>query len=54
MDKYIQDKICFETGGISIPSNNNPRVVIIGGGFVGLSLIPHLKNKPVQAMKSNF
>ncbi len=50
MDKYCQDKNCLETGKICIPSNRKPRVVVIGGGFAGLSLIRHLKNKPVQVI----
>lgn len=50
MDKYCRDKNCFEAGKICIPSNGAPRLVVIGGGFAGLSLIRHLKNKPVQVI----
>ncbi len=50
MDKYCRDKNCSEKGKICIPSTGKPRVVVIGGGFAGLSLIRHLKNKPVQVI----
>ncbi len=35
---------------ICIPKTGNKRVVIIGGGFAGLSLIDGLKNKDVQVI----
>lgn len=42
---------------ICLPDSKLPRVVIIGGGFAGLSLIKVLKNKDVQVVlldKNNF
>ncbi|PKP26341.1 MAG: FAD-dependent oxidoreductase [Bacteroidetes bacterium HGW-Bacteroidetes-2] len=33
---------------MNIPKSKNPRVVIIGGGFGGISLVKSLKNKPIQ------
>ena len=42
---------------ICLPDSNYPRVVVIGGGFAGLSLIEGLKKKPVQVIlidKNNF
>jgi len=35
---------------MNIPTSNNPRVVIIGGGFAGLSLAKKLKNKKLQVV----
>ncbi len=47
-----------ETGNkICLPENKLPRVVVIGGGFAGISLIKKLKNKPFQVVvidKNNF
>lgn len=42
---------------ICLPDSKLPRIVIIGGGFAGLSLIKGLKNKDVQVVlldKNNF
>ncbi|MFK5879356.1 MAG: NAD(P)/FAD-dependent oxidoreductase [Flavobacteriaceae bacterium] len=42
---------------ICLPKSSLPRVVIIGGGFAGLSLVEALKNKPVQVVlidKNNY
>jgi NADH dehydrogenase len=42
---------------ICLPDSKLPRVVVIGGGFAGLSLIDGLKNKEVQVVlidKNNF
>lgn len=42
---------------ICLPDNSLPRVVVIGGGFAGISLVKKLKNKPVQIVvldKNNF
>lgn len=42
---------------ICLPDSKLPRIVIIGGGFAGLSLIKVLKNKDVQVVlldKNNF
>ncbi len=42
---------------ICLPDSKYPRVVVIGGGFAGLSLIKGLKKKPVQVIlidKNNF
>lgn len=35
---------------MNIPKSNLPRVIIIGGGFAGISLAKKLKNKPVQVV----
>lgn len=46
----IGDEIC-------LPDSSLPRVVVIGGGFAGISLVKKLKNKPVQIVvldKNNF
>lgn len=40
-----------------IPASEHPRVVVIGGGFAGLSIARSLKNQPVQVVildKNNF
>ena len=42
---------------ICLPNSKFPRVVVIGGGFAGLSLLEGLKNKDVQVVlidKNNF
>ncbi|MEQ8925656.1 MAG: NAD(P)/FAD-dependent oxidoreductase [Fulvivirga sp.] len=33
---------------VRIPKSDNPRIVIIGGGFAGIKLVKKLKNLPVQ------
>ncbi len=33
---------------VPLPPSENPRIVIIGGGFAGIKLIKKLKNQPVQ------
>jgi NADH:ubiquinone reductase (H+-translocating) len=35
---------------MNIPQSSNPRIVIIGGGFAGISLAKTLKNKKVQVV----
>src|SRR3954470_9947201 len=35
---------------MNIPQSDNPRIVIIGGGFAGISLAEKLKNQPVQVV----
>ena len=35
---------------MNIPQSNNPRVVIIGGGFAGIALAKKLRNKNVQVV----
>ena len=35
---------------MNIPKSSNPRIVIIGGGFAGISLAKRLKNKAVQVV----
>ncbi len=35
---------------MNIPQSKNPRIVIIGGGFAGISLAKQLKNKKVQVV----
>ncbi|PHS65812.1 MAG: FAD-dependent oxidoreductase [Flavobacterium sp.] len=46
-----------DSTSICLPKSSLPRVVIIGGGFAGLSLVEGLKNKPVQVVlidKKNY
>lgn len=48
---------CFEQGRICVPDTDQPRIVIVGGGFAGLNLVKGLKNLPVQLVlidKNNF
>ncbi len=48
---------CFESGKVCLPETNLPRVVVIGGGFAGLSLIKKLNKQAVQVVlidKNNF
>ena len=50
-------KACRVGDEICIPDSQLPRVVIIGGGFAGISLAKKLRNKPVQVVmldKNNF
>lgn len=45
------------TNTIRLPETDQPRVVVIGGGFAGLSFAKRLKNKDVQVVildKNNF
>lgn len=45
------------TNTIRLPETDLPRVVVIGGGFAGLSFVKKLKNKDVQVVmidKNNF
>ena len=35
---------------LNIPDSSNPRVVIIGGGFAGVSIARKLKNKNFQVV----
>jgi NADH dehydrogenase len=45
------------TNKIRIPETDLPRVVIIGGGFAGLSFVKQLKNRAIQVIvidKNNF
>ncbi|WP_417289581.1 NAD(P)/FAD-dependent oxidoreductase [Corallibacter sp.] len=35
---------------MNIPASKNPRVVIVGGGFAGISMVKQLANKPVQVV----
>ncbi|HDO27978.1 MAG TPA: NAD(P)/FAD-dependent oxidoreductase [Bacteroidetes bacterium] len=41
-------KNCSDNNRICVPETTLPRVVVVGGGFAGLSFIKQLKNKPVQ------
>ena len=43
-----KQKNCSEDNRICVPETSLPRVVVVGGGFAGLSFIKQLKNKPVQ------
>lgn len=50
-------KTCSTINEIYLPESALPRVVAIGGGFAGISLIKKLKNQPVQAVlldRNNF
>ncbi|MCF6278758.1 MAG: NAD(P)/FAD-dependent oxidoreductase [Flavobacteriaceae bacterium] len=52
-----KDTTCKEATTICLPNSNLPRVVIIGGGFAGLSLIEGLKKQNVQVVlidKNNY
>ncbi len=46
--KKSDHKNCYEVNRICVPETALPRVVVVGGGFAGLSFIKKLKNKPVQ------
>lgn len=51
------DKNCHEEGILCIPDSNNPRVVVVGGGFAGLNFIKELRKYQVQIVlidKNNF
>ena len=51
------DATCKEEVAICLPESKFPRVVIIGGGFAGLSLVEGLKKQDVQVVlidKNNF
>ncbi|MEE4260329.1 MAG: NAD(P)/FAD-dependent oxidoreductase [Bacteroidales bacterium] len=48
---------CYEKGRICVPATNLPSIVVIGGGFAGISFVKQLKNKAVQVIlidKENF
>lgn len=48
---------CNTENKICLPDTNLPRILVIGGGFAGISLIKKLKNKPFQVVvvdKNNF
>jgi NADH dehydrogenase len=48
---------CRTGDEICLPDSKLPRIVVIGGGFAGVSLVRRLKNKPVQVVildKNNF
>ncbi len=54
---YCEKNNCSEEGNICVPATDQPRVIIIGGGFAGLNLVKRLKNKPVQIVlfdKNNY
>ncbi len=59
-DKHIDHctgASCSENQQICLPNSAIPRVVVIGGGFAGLSLIKHLRHKDVQVIlidKNNY
>jgi len=51
------DASCLEAASICLPESKFPRIVIVGGGFAGLSLIEGLKKQEVQVVlidKNNF
>ncbi|UAB80872.1 NAD(P)/FAD-dependent oxidoreductase [Marixanthomonas sp. SCSIO 43207] len=42
---------------MNLPKTQNPRVVVIGGGFAGISFIKKIKNEPIQIVlfdKNNY
>ena len=43
-----ENKKCSDDNRICVPETSLPRVVVVGGGFGGLSFIKPLKNKAVQ------
>jgi NADH dehydrogenase len=45
MINFVLDKI-----SMNIPESKLPRIVIIGGGFAGVSMAKMLANKPVQVV----
>tara|TARA_B100000508_G_scaffold137492_1_gene132148 strand:- start:15975 stop:17276 length:1302 start_codon:yes stop_codon:yes gene_type:complete len=48
---------CKTGNEICLPDSTLPRIVVIGGGFAGISLVKNLKNKPFQVVvldKNNF
>ncbi len=50
-------KYCFTGEKICIPETSLPRVVVVGGGFAGMSFIKQLKNKAFQIVlidRNNF
>jgi NADH:quinone reductase (non-electrogenic) len=50
-------KACRTGNEICLPESSLPRMVVIGAGFAGISLIKKLKNKPVQIVlldRNNF
>ncbi len=50
-------KTCRTKNEIYLPESAFPRVVVIGGGFAGVSLVKKLKNQPVQVVlldRNNF
>ncbi len=50
IEQLLEEAIC-------LPTSKHPRVVIIGGGFAGLSMVKHLKKKKVQVVlidKNNY
>jgi NADH dehydrogenase len=54
---YPSNAACLTTEKICLPTHENSRIVIIGGGFAGLELVKGLKNKNVQVIlidRNNF
>lgn len=50
-------KACREGDEICLPDVQLPRVVVIGGGFAGISLVKKLRNTPIQVVvldENNF
>ncbi len=43
----------MNTKTIYVPESPHPRVVVIGGGFAGINVVKHLKNKNVQVVLFN-
>lgn len=53
----ITEEAVRNTNTIRLPETDLPRVVVIGGGFAGLSFVKKLKNKEMQVVmidKNNF
>ncbi|MCF6171321.1 MAG: NAD(P)/FAD-dependent oxidoreductase [Bacteroidales bacterium] len=49
MKKCNHDNCC-EHDRICVPDTTLPRIVVVGGGFAGLSFVKQLKNMPVQLL----
>ena len=48
---------CKAENKICLPDTDLPRILVVGGGFAGISLVKKLKSKPVQVVmldKNNF
>ncbi len=55
--QYCTETNCSEKGKICIPTTPHPRIVIIGGGFAGLSLVKRLRKESFQIIlldKNNY
>lgn len=56
-ENEVKGNLNKEMNTIRLPKTDWPRIVVIGGGFAGLSFVKKLKNKKVQVVvidKNNF